>query len=267
MDRLKRPAPDWLTLLVYKPLWYLAVWGHILRFVVRVPPSRARAKILAFFRAVRESDAPAEFQPAAAAAGAGDAADAAAAAPPPLKGRDIRVGVAGFCWGGRYAVQLAAGGRELRACCDESTSSGAAPSSEAAAAAAEAGVPLVDCAFTAHPSLVSVPGDLVKVVQPLSVANGEDDVWMGRENMVKLAAILRGEEAPKAGKARGTGQGLVEGQGGTTTTETTTPHEVVVYEGAAHGFAVRGDPNDPRQAELGLRAEDQAVAWFRKHFQ
>lgn len=40
--------------------------------------------------------------------------------------------------------------------------------------------------------------------------------------------------------------------------------EVVVYPGAKHGFAVRGDPGDEREKEQGLQAEEQAVRWFGK---
>ena len=42
--------------------------------------------------------------------------------------------------------------------------------------------------------------------------------------------------------------------------------EVVVYEGATHGFAVRWDPKSERQQRQGEEAEEQAVRWFLKHF-
>lgn len=129
-----------------------------------------------------------------------------------------KVGVVGFCWGGRHAIDLC--GTEL-----------------------EPGTPLVDCGFTAHPSLVKIPDALERVRVPLSVANGENDAFMGRTKMATLQRVLE----------------AVQGEGGKM-------HEVVVYEGAIHGFAVRGNPADPRQAELGLKAEDQAVNWFRRQF-
>lgn len=83
-----------------------------------------------------------------------------------------------------------------------------------------------------------MPSDVLAVRLPLSVANGPDDMMMGREKMVQLTKILETKEDAA--------------------------HEVVVYEGAKHGFANRGDPNDPKQAEMGLLAEDQAVRWFKK---
>ena len=121
-----------------------------------------------------------------------------------------KLGVAGFCWGGRYTA-LACGGD----------------------------APLVDFGFTAHPSLLGVPAEVEAVAAPLSLANGDDDEWMRAPDLARVRAILEAET-----------------KGGI--------HEVVVYEGATHGFAVRGDPKDPRQAEFGLRAEDQAVRWFQK---
>ena len=40
--------------------------------------------------------------------------------------------------------------------------------------------------------------------------------------------------------------------------------ELVVYEGAKHGFAVRGNPEVERELRQGVEAEDQAVKWFTK---
>lgn len=99
-------------------------------------------------------------------------------------------------------------------------------------------VPLVDAAFTGHPAMLDIPQDMTDLKVPLSVANGPDDEWMGTENMKKMTAVL-------------------EAQG---------RHEVVVYQGARHGFAIRGNPRDSKQAEMGMMARDQAVKWFRKHF-
>jgi hypothetical protein len=38
--------------------------------------------------------------------------------------------------------------------------------------------------------------------------------------------------------------------------------EVVVYAGAEHGFAVRGDLGSEREVEQEGQARDQAVRWF-----
>ncbi|KAL0942586.1 dienelactone hydrolase family protein [Colletotrichum truncatum] len=128
--------------------------------------------------------------------------------------KELKIGVAGFCWGGKYTVLLTQG------------------------AGGPFGEQLVDVGFTAHPSMVNVPSDFEKVVLPLSVANGDNDSMMGRARMVQTKEVLGAKENC----------------------------EVVEYPGAVHGFAVRGDPKDERQGEFGMRAEDQAVGWFRRWF-
>lgn len=40
--------------------------------------------------------------------------------------------------------------------------------------------------------------------------------------------------------------------------------EMVILEGAKHGFAIRTHPDDEVEMEMALRAEDQALAWFGK---
>lgn len=99
---------------------------------------------------------------------------------------------------------------------------------------------LVDCGFTAHPSMVKIPDEVAAVRKPFSLANGDDDEWMGVKKMVEFTRVL---EEPERG-------GI---------------HEAVTYPGALHGFAVRGNPADPKQNELGMQAEDQAVKWFKRH--
>jgi dienelactone hydrolase len=139
--------------------------------------------------------------------------------------QSLKIGVAGFCWGGKYAILL---------CHNE-------PSGESVELGGGEGKPLVDCGFTGHPSFVTLPGDLDAVVAPLSIANGDMDMMLPGEKMVEAKRILDAKE----------GGGV---------------HEAVIYEGATHGFSVRGDPKDPKQAEMGMKAEDQAVSWFKKHF-
>jgi hypothetical protein len=40
--------------------------------------------------------------------------------------------------------------------------------------------------------------------------------------------------------------------------------EVVVYAGAEHGFAVRGDLGSEREVEQEGQARDRAVRWFER---
>lgn len=107
---------------------------------------------------------------------------------------------------------------------------------------------VIDCAFAAHPTFVDVPGDIEKAARPLSLANGEDDRWMGRGKWGAVKRILEGKN-----KDGDVGDGVVR-------------YEAVEYPGAKHGFAVRGDREDALQRERGERSEDQAVEWFRRFF-
>ncbi len=140
----------------------------------------------------------------------------------------VPLGVAGFCWGGLHAILLTHD----------------VPRNSVALADGTVR-PLIDCAFTAHPSLVSVPGDFNGVVRPLSVANGDDDQYMASDKMKVVMGILEGKEKEAGGAGR---------------------YQVVVYPGAKHGFAVRGDRADPLQRERGEKSEEQAVSWFRRWF-
>jgi dienelactone hydrolase len=145
----------------------------------------------------------------------------------PNGGPPPKVGVAGFCWGGLYAVLMTHDTPENHATIDGTE------------------YPLIDCAFSAHPAMLKIPEYIEAAVQPLSVANGDNDEWMGEHKMRLLVATLEAKNE-RLGKE---------------------VHEAVVYPGAVHGFAVRGDRNDPLQKERGDQSEDQAVSWFRRHFQ
>ncbi|KAK3985056.1 Alpha/Beta hydrolase protein [Cladorrhinum sp. PSN332] len=129
-----------------------------------------------------------------------------------------RIGVAGFCWGGMHSILLTHDTPQNKL--DDKF--------------------LVDCAFSAHPGMLSVPKDVQAVSQPLSVANGDDDEFMGREKMGVLMRVLEEKGGEK--------------------------YQVVVYQGAKHGFAVRGDYSDPKQREQREGSEDQAVRWFGRWF-
>lgn len=202
LDKIEKPSPSWWAALTQKPWLALQLAAIFVPSLLRIRGSVTTPRVHAFFQALRRSSSP-------------TTAAAAAAAP------NGKIGVVGFCWGGRHAIDLCG-------------------------AEAEGGRPLVDCGFTAHPSMVKIPDALERVRVPLSVANGDNDSFMGRDKMATLKRVLEGVRDG-------------EGVGGRV-------HEVVVYEGAIHGFAVRGNPADPRQAELGLKAEDQAVSWFRRQF-
>ncbi len=69
-----------------------------------------------------------------------------------------KVGAIGFCWGGRYAILAAHG--------------------------------VVDAAYACHPSLVSVPGDFEPVTKPLSLAVGEKDSLLDKDNVGKIQDLM-----------------------------------------------------------------------------
>ena len=138
------------------------------------------------------------------------------------------LGVAGFCWGGLHAVLLTH---------DTPQNSTLLPDGTAH--------PLIDCAFTAHPSMLAMPGNVRDVVRPLSVANGDEDEYLPREKMGVLVEILEDKEKESGGEGR---------------------YQAVVYPGARHGFAVRGDWADEKQRERAEACEDQAVDWFKRWF-
>jgi dienelactone hydrolase len=81
------------------------------------------------------------------------------------------------------------------------------------------------------------------IAKPISVAVGDNDIQLGAVGLKNLKANL---------DARAQQYNL--------------KHEVVVYLGAKHGFAVRGDPSEEVQKRQGQEAEDQAIAWFSQCF-
>ena len=135
--------------------------------------------------------------------------------------KDVNVGTAGFCWGGKFVTELCWDGVRTAS-----------------------GKRLVDCGFIAHPSFLAFPGDVEKVVLPLSVAAVEHDRHMKPED----AKFTKETLTAKTAKTKGEGA----------------EHEFVMYYGVPHGFAVRADEDETHEAEQGVKAEDQAVEWFNR---
>lgn len=100
--------------------------------------------------------------------------------------------------------------------------------------------PMLDAAFTGHPSSISIPEDFEKMTVPTSFAIPEKDHHIKATKDTDLLTQIM-ERKPE--RQRG---------------------EVRVYDGCAHGFCVRGDVfglagDVSKQAS---EAEDQAIAWF-----
>lgn len=202
-EKVKKPA-SWFTTIFYKPFWIVqAIWIGI-SWLFKNRSSISKPRIFNFFKAIRTS-------------------------PPPFTTKSLKIGAAGFCWGGYYTVLLAH---------DEPSSRVQRHEEQTTSAAALE--PLIDCAFTAHPSLITMPKDIEGVNLPLSVAIGNEDMSMKGPQILQMKEIL---EVKKKGD-----------------------HEVVIMPGARHGFAVRVNPKDEWQMECAEKAEVQAINWFSKWF-
>ncbi|KAL8802150.1 MAG: hypothetical protein Q9182_004016 [Xanthomendoza sp. 2 TL-2023] len=142
----------------------------------------------------------------------------------------LPVCAAGFCWGGLYAIIL----------------------THTSSTAKDSGTPLIDAAFVAHPSNLTLPADIEKVERPLSICQGTKDFVLDLKGVRVIEGIF---EAKNRSTREGKGAGEEDGK---------KKYEIQVLEGAKHGFAVRGNPNDSVEMGQAQRAEDQAVEWFGK---
>ncbi|RDW81937.1 hypothetical protein BP6252_03049 [Coleophoma cylindrospora] len=201
IDKISKPK-TWLETFSI-PFYIFQVALTMVPFIIRTRESVCKPRVLSFFQALRTS-------------------------PPPFETNDLKIGAAGFCWGGKYTVLLAQDNPSSRVHRNAEQSS------------SQALLPLIDCGFTAHPSSVSVPKDIEKVVLPLSVAIGDVDMMMSGPKILQMREIL---EKKKAGD-----------------------HEVCIMPGAKHGFTARMDPSDKHQVECAAKAEEQAINWFRRWF-
>jgi dienelactone hydrolase len=198
VDQIMEPA-SWVTTCLYKPFYVMQSVALAAPWMWKCGITTTNPRVVSFVQAVRTS-------------------------PPPFQTNDLKVAAAGFCWGGKHTVLLAQDNPASRVRRHESQEKSHEPE------------PLLDCAFTAHPSLLDVPTDIDALTIPTSVAIGDNDMAM------KLPLVQQMEQIMKA-KKDGT-------------------HEVVVMPGAKHGFAVRCHPDDKYEMECAEKAEVQAIGWF-----
>ncbi len=196
------PAP-WYTTLFKKPIYVVRALILAVPWLIRARLSVTEPRVFDFFKGLRTS-------------------------PPPFETDKLKIGVAGFCWGGRHAFLLAH---------DSPSSRVRRHMSQVNSAALE---PLLDCAFTAHPSNLVFPAEVEAVKIPMSVAVGDADMAMGQKHVLELKEILEV-------KLKG-------------------DHVVNILPGAKHGFSCRTMPDDKVQMEYADQAEAQAIAWFTHWF-
>jgi dienelactone hydrolase len=194
---------SWFTTIFYKPFLVLKAMATAIPYVIRTRRSICKPRIFSFFQALRTSA-------------------------PPFPTNNLKIGTAGFCWGGQYVVMLAH---------DTPSSRVTRHSSQLSSSTIE---PLIDCGFTAHPSMLSVPNDIEKIKVPISVAVGDTDMAMKAPLIQQMNEIL--------------------------TVKMKGDHEVNIMPGAKHGFAIRHEPDDKKQTEFAEEAETQAVGWFTRWF-
>ncbi|KAI4709695.1 hypothetical protein J4E89_005711 [Alternaria sp. Ai002NY15] len=103
--------------------------------------------------------------------------------------------------------------------------------------------PLVDAIVALHPSHLAVPEDVEGLVVPTSFAWGVEDIAVSFETKGKVE-----ECHAKAQKARKEFPEI----------------EHKAYTPGRHGFAVRGNPDDPQERKALEDSEKQVLAWFEK---
>lgn len=96
------------------------------------------------------------------------------------EGKDLPVGTAGFCWGGKFVTQFCWDGEENRL---------------------QDGKRVTDCGFVAHPSFLKYPDDISKVQLPFSCAASEHDPQMSPEQAKQTESILK--DKTEKGQANG----------------------------------------------------------------
>ncbi|KAF2811280.1 alpha/beta-hydrolase [Mytilinidion resinicola] len=135
--------------------------------------------------------------------------------------RSTKIGMVGFCWGGKYAIRAGLEGNRIQMDGEK--------------------VPLVDAVVALHPSHVALPEDVEKLVVPVTIGWGLEDTGVKIEQKGMAEAIHA--------KAREAGREVPEVQ-----------HKV--YKPGRHGFAVRGNPDDPLERACLEDSVTQALDWF-----
>lgn len=137
--------------------------------------------------------------------------------------RDVKIGMVGFCWGGRFALRATMESNMISVDGEK--------------------VPLIDAAVALHPSNLNTPDDVQNPVVPITIGWGLEDT------NTPIATKDKVEAAYRENQAAGFKLPVIE-------------H--VTYKPGRHGFAVRGNPDDPQERKCLEDSEKQVLDWFKR---
>jgi dienelactone hydrolase len=141
-----------------------------------------------------------------------------------------KIGMVGFCWGGKYAIRAGLASSMISLSDTENPGD-------------DKKVPLVDAIVGLHPSQLVIPDDVENLVVPVSIGWGEEDRGVKIEQMDRIKAVHK--TAADAGKV-------------------VPEMEHKVYKPGRHGFAVRGNPDDPAERKCLEDSLTQVLDWFKR---
>ena len=136
----------------------------------------------------------------------------------------LKIGMVGFCWGGRYAIRAGLEDNMLDVGGEKK--------------------PLVDAVVALHPSNMVLPADAAKPVVPISCGWGKEDSMVD----IKQKSVLQQLHASEAEAGR-----------------KVPDIEHRVYEPGRHGFAVRGNPENPQEKKCLEDSVSQVLDWFQRY--
>jgi dienelactone hydrolase len=135
MDSVLEPS-SWFATIVYKPFYLLQFIAAAIPFLIKNKDAVVKPRIWNFFTALHSDP----------------------------ETSNLKVGSAGFCWGGKYTILLSH----------------------------EEG--LIDVGFTAHPSKMKFPEEWAAVKKPLSVAIGDVDMGIKIDMVKDIKGLLEKKE-------------------------------------------------------------------------
>ncbi|EAW10344.1 dienelactone hydrolase family protein [Aspergillus clavatus NRRL 1] len=141
---------DWL----WKPYYLSCAVSSMVPFMYSNRFSKAWPVVKSFFAAVRQNE-----------------------------GSGLPIGAAGFCWGGKYVVNLVHG-------------------------AEVDGKPLIDAGFTGHPSFLKIPEEIEKIRIPVSFAMGELDMVVKKPQVEQIQRIVDSKGVGEVRVYSGAGHGF-----------------------------------------------------------